>query len=127
MAGCVINSQLGSSLGLKLADFAPHQQDRRSGRTSTRREGGRGPLDSDYFCALGTALWKLDKLKQALIAFEAALELDPRGNIYWVAASEIALLIGDAQKHRRYVRRAQHFGAEAGTSDSWNCSVRLVN
>ena len=42
----------------------------------------RGPLDSDYFCALGAALWKLDQLKQALIAFEAALELGPRGNIY---------------------------------------------
>ena len=75
----------------------------------------RGPLDSDYFCALGAALWKLDQLKQALIAFEAALELDPEETSTWVAASEIALLIGDAQKHRRYVRRAQHFGAEAGT------------
>ena len=75
----------------------------------------RGPLDSDYFCALGAALWKLDQLKQALIAFEAALELDPEETSTWVAASEIALLIGDSQKYRRYVRRAQHFGAEAGT------------
>ncbi len=75
----------------------------------------RAPLDSDYFCALGAALWKLDQLEQALIAFEAALELDPEETSTWVAASEIALLIGDAQKHRRYVRRSQHYGAEAGT------------
>ena len=73
------------------------------------------PLDSDYYSALGAAYWKLDRLSEALAAFEAALELDPEETADLLAASEIALLIGDAEKHRRYSRRAHHFGAEAGT------------
>ena len=75
----------------------------------------RGPLDSDYFSALGTSLWKLYQLKGALMAFEEAIDLDPEETSCLVAASEIALLMGDAQKHRRYYRRSQHFGADAGT------------
>ena len=74
-----------------------------------------GPFDSGYYSTLGAAYWKLDRLFEALEAFEAALELDPEETAGLVAASEIALLIGDAEKHRRYSRRAHHFGAEAGT------------
>ena len=74
-----------------------------------------GPLDSRYYSGLGTAYWKLDRLFEALEAFEAALELDPEETADWVAASEIALMIGDAEKHRRYSRRAHHFGADEGT------------
>ena len=74
-----------------------------------------GPLDSRYYRALGAAYWKLDRLFEALEAFEAALELDPEETASLVAASEIALLIGDADKHRRYSRRAHHFGADEGT------------
>ena len=74
-----------------------------------------GPLDSHYYSALGAAYWKLNQLSEALAAFEAALELDPEETSALVAASEIALWAGDKEKHRRYSRRAHHFGAEDGT------------
>ena len=79
----------------------------------------RAPLDSDYFCVLGAALWRLGQLKNALIAFEASLELDPEETSALLAASEIALLIGDHEKQRRYFRRARHFGADDGTLKFW--------
>ena len=78
-----------------------------------------GPLDSKYHSALGTAYWKLGELPEALTAFEASLELDPEETSALLAASEIALLIGDDEKHRRYFRRARHFGAEEGTLAIW--------
>ncbi len=74
-----------------------------------------GPLDSRYHSALGTMYWKLSRLPKALAAFEAALELDPEETSHLVAASEIALLTGDDEKHRRYSRLARHFGADDGT------------
>ena len=76
-----------------------------------------GPLDSGYYTALGAAYWKLDRLFEALEAFEAALELDPEETAALVAASEIALLTDDTAKHRRYSRRAHHFGADEGTDN----------
>ena len=76
-----------------------------------------GPLDSGYYSTLGAAYWKVDRLFEALKAFEAALELDPEETADLVAASEIALLIGDTDKHRRYSKRAHHFGAEEGTDE----------
>ena len=78
-----------------------------------------GPLDSQYHSTLGTACWKLGELPEALAAFEAALELDPEGTSVLLAASELALLTGDGKKHRRYLRRAQHFGADEGTLRFW--------
>ena len=78
-----------------------------------------GPLDSHYHSALGAAYWKLDKLTEALAAFEALLELDPEETSALLAASEIALLIGDHEKHRRYFQRAKHFGADEGTLEIW--------
>ena len=74
-----------------------------------------GPLDSHYYSTLGSAYWKLDRLSEALEAFEAALELDPEETAVLVAAAEISLSIGDAEKHRLYSRRAHHFGADEGT------------
>ena len=78
-----------------------------------------GPADFHYYNTLGAAYWKLDQLPEALAAFEAALELDPEETAALLAASEIALLIGDGKKHRRYLRRAQHFGADDGTLEIW--------
>ena len=78
-----------------------------------------GPLDSHYHSALGAAYWKLGKLPEALAAFEASLELDPEETSALLAASEIALLVGDHEKHRRYFRRARHFGADDGTLEIW--------
>ena len=78
-----------------------------------------GPLDSQYHSTLGTACWKLGELPEALTAFDAALELDPEATSVLLAASELALLTGDGKKHRRYLRRAQHFGAEEGTLRFW--------
>ena len=78
-----------------------------------------GPLDSLYHSALGAAYWKLGQLPDALAAFEASLELDPEETSALLAASEIALLIGDHEKHRRYFRRAKHFGADEGTLKFW--------
>ena len=78
-----------------------------------------GPLDSHYHSTFGAAYWKLGQLSEALAAFEAAIELDPEETSALLAASEIALLIGDGKKHRRYSRLAQHFGADEGTFQIW--------
>ena len=78
-----------------------------------------GPLDSEYHSALGAAYWKLGHLPEALEAFEASLELDPEETSALLAASEIALLIGDHEKNRRLLRRARHFGADEGTLEFW--------
>ncbi len=78
-----------------------------------------GPLDSNYYSTLGAAYWKVDKLPEALTAFEASLDLDPEETSALLAASELALLIGDNQKHRKYLRRAKHFGAEEDTLKVW--------
>ena len=79
----------------------------------------RSPLDSRYHGTLGAACWKVGQLPEALAAFEASLELDPEGTSDLLAASEIALLVGDHEKHRRYLRRAKHFGADKGTLELW--------
>ena len=78
-----------------------------------------GPMDSNYYSTLGAACWRVDRLFEALEAFEAALELDPEETANLLAASEIAMLIGDSDKQRRYLRRARHFGAEEGTEELW--------
>ena len=78
-----------------------------------------GPMDSHYYSTLGAACWRVDRLYEALEAFESALELDPEETANLLAASEIAMLIGDSDKQRRYLRRARHFGAEEGTEDLW--------
>ena len=79
-----------------------------------------GPLDADYHSTLGAAYWKSGDLPRALAAFEASLELDPEETSALLAASEIALLTGDHEKHRRYFRRAQHFGVDEGTLRIWD-------
>ena len=78
-----------------------------------------GPLDAEYHSTLGAAYWKLGDLPRALAAFEASLELDPEQTSSWLPASELALLTGDHEKHRRYFRRATHFGADEGTLKFW--------
>ena len=78
-----------------------------------------GPLDSRYHRALGSAYWKLGELPEALAAFEASLELDPEETSALLAASEVALLTGDHEKHRRLLRKARHFGADEGTLEFW--------
>ena len=78
-----------------------------------------GPRDSHYYSTLGAACWRVDRLHEALEAFEAALELDPEETASLLAASELAMLTGDADKQRRYLRRARHFGAEEGTENLW--------
>ena len=77
------------------------------------------PLDSRYFSALGAVYWNLDQLSNALASYEAALDLDPEETANLLAASEIAMLIGDTDKQKRYLRRARHFGAEEGTVELW--------
>ena len=74
-----------------------------------------GPPDSGYYSVLGAAYWKLEKLPQALRAFEAAIELNPEETSCLVAAAELSLLQGDNRKHRLYSRRSRHFGADEGT------------
>ena len=74
-----------------------------------------GPLDAEYHSTLGVAYWKSGDLPRALTAFEEALTLDPEETSSLLAASELAHLMGDQDKHRRYLRRAQHFGAEEVT------------
>ena len=79
-----------------------------------------GPLDAEYHNTLGSAYWKSGDLPRALTAFEEALALDPEETSDLLAASELALLMGEHDKHRRYLRRAQHFGAEEGTLKFWD-------
>lgn len=86
---------------------------------------GCGPLDADYHRTLGAAYWKIGQLTEALSAFEASLELDPEETSDLLAASEIALLLGDHAKHRRYLRRARHFGAEEDTLKIWELLRKL--
>ena len=78
-----------------------------------------GPLDSEYHSALGAAYWKTGKLSEALTAFEASLERDPEETSALLSASELALLLGDNEKYRKYLRRAKHFGAEEDTLKVW--------
>ena len=78
-----------------------------------------GPKDHHYYSTLGAAFWRVDRLHEALEAFEAALELDPEETANLLAASELAMLTGDTDKQRRYLRRARHFGAEEGTENLW--------
>ena len=78
-----------------------------------------GPKDSPYYSTLGAACWRVDRLYEALQAFEAALELDPEETANLLAASELAMLTGDTDKQRRYLRRARHFGAEEDTEELW--------
>ena len=78
-----------------------------------------GPLDSGYHSALGAAYWKVGKPKEALTAFETSIDLDPEETSALLAASELALSLGDNEKHRRYLRRAKHFGADEGTLKVW--------
>ena len=79
-----------------------------------------GPLDAEYHSTLGAAYWKSGDLPRALIAFEEALTLDPEETSSLLAASELAHMMGDQDKHRRHLRRAQHFGAEEGTLKFWD-------
>ncbi len=79
-----------------------------------------GPRDHHYYSALGAALWRVDRLHDALEAFETALEMDPEETANLLAASELAMLTGDTDKQRRYLRRARHFGAEEDTEKLWN-------
>ncbi|MCY4367575.1 MAG: hypothetical protein OXE17_15325, partial [Chloroflexi bacterium] len=69
-----------------------------------------GPRDHHYYSTLGAAFWRVDRMHEALEAFEAALELDPEETANLLAASELAMLTGDNDKQRRYLRRARHFG-----------------
>ena len=78
-----------------------------------------GPLDSHYHSVLGAAYWKLEKLPEALTEFEASLELDAEETSALLAASELALLLDEHEKHRDYLRRARHFGAEEDTIRVW--------
>ena len=78
-----------------------------------------GPRDHHYYSTLGAAFWRVDRLHEALEAFEAALELDPEETANLLAASELAMLTGDVNKQKRYLRRARHFGAEEGTENLW--------
>ena len=77
-----------------------------------------GPLDSHYYKTLGAACWQQDQLLEALDALESALELSPEDTSSLVWAAEVARLVGDSSKHRRYSRHAQHFGAEEGTGEA---------
>lgn len=74
-----------------------------------------GLLDSRYYSTLGTAFWRLDKLPEALASYEKAVQLDPEDTSDLLAASEIALQLGDSAKHRRFSRMSRHFGVDEDT------------
>ena len=66
--------------------------------------------DANYHRSVGAVLSNLNRLPEALAAYEAALELDPEARSTLLAASELAALVGDRVKQRRYNQLAHHFG-----------------
>lgn len=70
-----------------------------------------GPLDSNYYNALGTALWQLGEFAECLAAYESSLELNADNPHIVVAAALAAWQTGDSVKFNRYRKIARHVGA----------------
>ena len=74
----------------------------------------RRPLDTRYYSALGAALRDTGRFGEALIAFQACLELDPDDPVIVAAAAVTAALAGDKGKSRLHARTARHMGVSEG-------------
>lgn len=81
-----------------------------------------GPLDSNYYNALGTALGQLGEFTECLAAYESSLELNPDNPHIVAAAAVTAWQKGDRAKFNRYRKIARHVGA----SDKCNRLLELV-
>lgn len=71
----------------------------------------RGPLDSNYYNALGTTLWQLGEFAECLAAYESSLELNPDNPHIVTAAVVVAWQTGDSVKFNQYRKMARHVGA----------------
>ncbi|MDE2930436.1 MAG: hypothetical protein OXQ27_05870 [Chloroflexota bacterium] len=81
-----------------------------------------GPLDSNYYNALGMALWELGEFTECLPALESSLELNADNPHIVVAAAVAAWQTGDSVKFNRYRKIARHVGA----SNKCNRLLELV-
>ena len=75
-----------------------------------------GPLDYNYYTALGEALRRLGEFTKALVAFESAQDLNPHDPRIAAAVADTAFLISDKAKSNRYAKMARHLGI----SDKWS-------
>ena len=69
-----------------------------------------GPLDSNYYNALGLALEQLGELVESLAALESSLKLNPNDPRIVADAAVTALKVGDPMKSNRYRKMARHLG-----------------
>ncbi len=83
----------------------------------------RRPLDTRYYSALGAALRNTGRFGEALVAFEACLELDPDDPVIVSAAAVTAALAGDKGKSRLLARTARHMGV----SDELDLQLEFAN
>ena len=81
-----------------------------------------GPPDSNYYNALGIALWQLGEFTECLAAYESSLVLNPENPHIVTAAAVAAWQTGDSAKFNRYRKMARHVGA----SDKCNRLLKLV-
>jgi len=71
-----------------------------------------GPLDRNYYQALGMARQELGEMNEALAAFESGLALEPNDKGALVGAFRAASALGDAKKRREYSKRLRHIGVD---------------
>ena len=83
----------------------------------------RRPLDTRYYSALGAALRNTGRFGEALVAFEACLELNPDDPVIVATAAVTAALAGDKAKSRLHARTARHMGA----SDELDLELEFAN
>ena len=74
-----------------------------------------GPLDRNYYQALGMARQELGEMNEALAAFESGLALEPNDKGALVGAFRAASAPGDAKKRREYSKRLRHIGMDDST------------
>ena len=71
-----------------------------------------GPLDRNYWQALGMARQELGEMNEALAAFESGLTLEPNYKWALVGAFQVASALGDAKRRRKYRKALKHIGMD---------------
>ena len=71
-----------------------------------------GPLDTNYYQALGIAYQELGEQDEALAAFESGLALEPNYKWALVGAFQTASALGDEKRRRKYTKALKHIGVD---------------
>ena len=74
-----------------------------------------GPLDRNYYQALGMARQELGEMNEALAAFESGIALEPNYKWALVGAFQAASALGDAKRRRKYTKALKHIGMDDST------------